>query len=575
MSIFRKFGQIERKAMPARIRALGDDEVEVVLSTDVRALDGHILEPEGCVLDSYRDNPIVLREHDPNKVVGNAEDMKATKEGVTQKVRFAPKGISAVADETRGLVKAGVIRTMSVNFIPLEGAPIDKAKGAKGGMRFTKWRLLESSFVAVPADPTALVTARAKQENDFMADWKVGAARNLPIEDSDDWDGAAAERSIFEYAGGDDFDPAKARRGFLVYDADKPDDRGSYKLPIAHAVDGELKVPKGGIRAAASRIPDTDVPDDVKKRAQAVLDAYKKKAKIGDESDDEKRAALRSSLKRALALGNKRGLYDVSQLAYCLCMLGYHHESAVIEAAVEEDGSEVPAMLGEALKLLAEAFLAMAEEETHELLEDHDLGEEEAAEGVDGADGRAFVRAAKTSFARAWRRGIALFRKGKVLSTSNKDKLEEADDHHTRALKKHRSLGENHEAVGDHLAEARTAHERAEGHAGDLGEQLEGMRSALAAGDMDEAKRCMDRAASHHKKLVAAHDDVGEAHDEMADRHADVSDDHKALGRSVKSAQRCVRSVLGTSQDGEESDDEKARKARLAETEAARQQLAA
>lgn len=127
--------------------------------------------------------------------------------------------------------------------------------------------------------------------------WSVGAARDLPIEEGDRaWDGPAAEQSIFDHAGGEDFDPIKARRGFLVYDTADPTLRGSYKLPIARAGGGGpgLVVPKSGIRAAASRLPQTDIPGDVRSRAQAVIDHYKKKAGMDEEGDDKKGLRIKS-----------------------------------------------------------------------------------------------------------------------------------------------------------------------------------------------------------------------------------------------------------------------------------------
>jgi hypothetical protein len=54
-----------RQTIPTSIRQLGDDEVEVILSTRALARDGHILEPQGCVLDDYKKNPILLFSHDP------------------------------------------------------------------------------------------------------------------------------------------------------------------------------------------------------------------------------------------------------------------------------------------------------------------------------------------------------------------------------------------------------------------------------------------------------------------------------------------------------------------------------
>lgn len=155
---------MQRKLIAAEIRELGDDEVEVVMSTAALARDGHILIPQGVVLDNYRANPIVLWSHDPDKPVGNAEDTAISGNSISARVRFAPVGISHKADEVRGLTKAGVIRAVSVGFEPLEMEPLDP-KLPRGGQRISKWELLELSFVSVPADPGAVVTARANGDN--------------------------------------------------------------------------------------------------------------------------------------------------------------------------------------------------------------------------------------------------------------------------------------------------------------------------------------------------------------------------------------------------------------------------
>jgi len=107
-----------------------------------------------------------------------------------------------------------------------------------------------------------------------MATWRVGADRDLPVREGD-WDGDAAGDSIFTWAGWpDDPDGGKAQRGFLLYDADAPELKGSYKLPFAQVTAGELKAVTGGLRAAASRLPQTDAPQEVLERARAVLDGY-------------------------------------------------------------------------------------------------------------------------------------------------------------------------------------------------------------------------------------------------------------------------------------------------------------
>lgn len=158
-----------RKLVRAQINVLGDDEVEVVMSTAALARDGHILVPQGCRLDNYRANPIVLWSHDPDKPIANAENAIVGADQISARIRFAPLGISPRADEIRGLVKSGVVRAVSVGFDPVEGEPLDPKK-PRGGQRFTDWELLELSFVSVPADPGAMVTARANGETDMAED---------------------------------------------------------------------------------------------------------------------------------------------------------------------------------------------------------------------------------------------------------------------------------------------------------------------------------------------------------------------------------------------------------------------
>lgn len=155
-----------RKLIRADITELGEDEVEVVMSTSSLARDGHVLVPQGAQIENYRANPIVLWSHDPDKPIGNSENVQVSSDKITARVKFAPLGISKKADEIRGLVKSGVIRAVSIGFDPLEGEPLDPLK-PKGGQRFTIWEMLEMSFVSVPADTGAVVTARAHGDTDM------------------------------------------------------------------------------------------------------------------------------------------------------------------------------------------------------------------------------------------------------------------------------------------------------------------------------------------------------------------------------------------------------------------------
>jgi HK97 family phage prohead protease len=180
-----------RAAVSAEIKPLGENEVEVIISTSALARDGHILEPSGCDLTNYRANPIVLWQHNPDVPVGRAADLAIEGDKIRSRIVFAPAGVSPKADEVRGLVKNGIVSGVSVGFDVLDSEPIDPQK-PRGGQRFTKWELLECSFCSVPADPGAAVTARAQpQEKNNMTNTQTRAGKKLSAATKQQLDDAA------------------------------------------------------------------------------------------------------------------------------------------------------------------------------------------------------------------------------------------------------------------------------------------------------------------------------------------------------------------------------------------------
>ena len=139
--------------------ALSDTEVLVCASTEQLARDGHVLVQGGLDLTNYRRNPIVLYQHQQDSPVGTATAIGFDGDQLVAKIEFAPIGISQLADQVRALVKSGVLKGVSIGFDPKETEPLDKAK-PRGGQRITKSELLEISFVSIPADTGAGVTAR-------------------------------------------------------------------------------------------------------------------------------------------------------------------------------------------------------------------------------------------------------------------------------------------------------------------------------------------------------------------------------------------------------------------------------
>ncbi len=135
--------------------ALGDRQIRAVASTAKKDRQGDIVEPHGCVLDNWKANPVVLLQHDPNVPVGTGR-VEIVNNRVEVVITFADPGISAKADEVCGLAKNGIVRGVSIGFQSIASEPLPD-----GGLRFTKWDLLEISMVSVPANAEALIIERS------------------------------------------------------------------------------------------------------------------------------------------------------------------------------------------------------------------------------------------------------------------------------------------------------------------------------------------------------------------------------------------------------------------------------
>ncbi len=375
-----------------------------------------------------------------------------------------------------------------------------------------------------------------------MAEWKCGAARGLDIQAGDPaWDGAAAQAAIFEWAGGDDFDPAKARQGFLAYDASEPKLRGSYKLPFCNVVGGKLEVPKAALRAAsgAHGVGAADI-DGAREEAQAVLDAYKKKAGIGEDSEERHRSTRPARRVRngRQAVPLIRGMYGIAQLAYAIECVSDSYRMADIEAAIEGDESKVPAMILVALRQLGDALTAMTVEEVGELLTGTD---EDDAVGIGLAPAEAAVilmaktPAAKRFLAAKFRARAALTagRAGAALSAANVEKVSTAERHHARALECHRDATEAHANLGDHLDGIRSAHERCRAAVGEIGQTI-----GTVPPDSETMK-------AHHEALSRALDGMAEHVDGAGDEHEAMKPAHREIARNVRGASRCLREMDG------------------------------
>lgn len=110
----------------------------------------------------------------------------------------------------------------------------------------------------------------------------VTSFQDLPVADRErEWDGAAAERRVRDWADANDEPNAKYRDAHVWYDADKKDNFTAYKMLIADVVDGKLVAVPRGIMAAGNVIQGgrggVDLPKDDISKVKSHLEKYYKK----------------------------------------------------------------------------------------------------------------------------------------------------------------------------------------------------------------------------------------------------------------------------------------------------------
>jgi HK97 family phage prohead protease/HK97 family phage major capsid protein len=142
------------------VAASGGAPLEFVLSDDTVDRYGDIIEAAGWDLRNFKKNPIALFGHSSSFPIGTWENLRIDGNRLIGRLALAAKGTSDRIDELIGLVEQGILRAVSVGFRAIDSDPIDP-KQPWGAQRYKKQELLETSVVAVPANPAALALAKS------------------------------------------------------------------------------------------------------------------------------------------------------------------------------------------------------------------------------------------------------------------------------------------------------------------------------------------------------------------------------------------------------------------------------
>ncbi len=124
---------------------------------------GDTIDARGWALDAFLANPVCLFGHDAESVenvIGRAVKVWVEGSRLMGDVEFAAADVNPAAETVYQMLKAGYLNTVSVGFQPIEWA-LTKDKARPGGIDFKKQELLEISVVPIPANPNAVIQARA------------------------------------------------------------------------------------------------------------------------------------------------------------------------------------------------------------------------------------------------------------------------------------------------------------------------------------------------------------------------------------------------------------------------------
>ncbi len=179
----------------------------------------------------------------------------------------------------------------------------------------------------------------------------VVSFQDLPLADRDRaWDGDAARMRLRTWAGGpdlEDMDFEKYRRGFLWYDAAEPSTLGSYKLPIADVIDGEIMAIPNGIIASAGNLQGArggvDIPDDDQETIKNQVSRYYGKMREAFDEEDLIAPWDREEAEAAARRGNALkavGETDTELIVEnYIVLFGGRDLSGIVNGEKNEDGS--------------------------------------------------------------------------------------------------------------------------------------------------------------------------------------------------------------------------------------------
>jgi HK97 family phage prohead protease len=155
---------VRKVFIPDSVKAEGEDGERTytfTISTGAVDRERDVIAIDGWQTENFlKAGGPVLWAHDSFGLpIGRAPWVKVQGGALKARVEFAPASANPLAEQVRQLVEFGAIRAASVGFRPLPGRAAWNEE--RNGIDFLEQELLEFSIVPVPANPEALLDAKA------------------------------------------------------------------------------------------------------------------------------------------------------------------------------------------------------------------------------------------------------------------------------------------------------------------------------------------------------------------------------------------------------------------------------
>ena len=259
----------------------GTIKIQGYASTNDTDRAGDVIEKDAWLqggLDNFKNNPILLFNHDYNSPIGKATGLEVTDRGL--KIDGI---ISKSAGKIADMVKEGILGAFSVGFRVKDADYIEETDG----LRIKDAELFEVSVVSVPANQSAVFSvAKSFDTDEEYADWKKQFVNDPHVETDQPIEGSSKET-------------ANAVFGDNIM-SDKDFDLEEFAKEVARKTAAEIQMKQAEEKAAA------DAADK-----EAAVQAEEVKA--AEEAQLEEKKAEVQAVVQGVTTGAERLISDLEQ----------------------------------------------------------------------------------------------------------------------------------------------------------------------------------------------------------------------------------------------------------------------